>query len=77
MLWKEGANHPSRIASIIKETQNLSSSFVDFCVAFTRCSCNRVAHVLAKQVLGDNRLDEWQLAPTCVHHLLTSYCNPN
>ena len=76
-LWKEGANQRSRIASIIRETRELSSSFVDFSVTFTSRACNRVAHVLAKQVSGDNRLGEWQLAPTCVVHLLASYCNPD
>ena len=76
-LWKEGANQRSRIASIIRETRELSFSFVDFTVTFTSRSCNRVAHVLAKQVSGDNRLGEWQLAPTCVHHMVASDCNPD
>jgi len=49
-LWKEGANQRSRIASIIRETREISSSFVDFSVVSTCRSCNRVAHVLAKQV---------------------------
>ena len=49
-LWKEGANQRSRIASIIRETRELSSSLVDFFVTFTSRACNRVAHVLAKQV---------------------------
>ena len=76
-FWKEGANQRSRIGSIIRETRELSSSFVDFSVTFTSRACNRVAHVLAKQVSGDNRLGEWQLAPTCVVHLLASDCNPD
>ena len=75
-FWKEGANQRSRIASIIRETRELSFSLVDFSVTFTSRACNRVAHVLAKQVLGDNRLGEWQLAPTCVVHLLALDCNP-
>jgi len=58
-LWKEGANQRSRIASIIRQTRELSSSFVYFSVTFTSRACNRVAHVLAKQVSGDNRLGEW------------------
>jgi len=76
-LWKEGANQCSRIASIIRETRELSSSLVDFFVTFTSHACNRVAHVLAKQVSGDDRLGEWQLTPTCVVHLLASDCNPD
>ena len=76
-LWKEGANQRSQIASIIRETREISSSFVEFSVMFTSRSCNRVAHVLAKQVSSDNRLGEWQLAPTCVDHLVTSDCNPD
>jgi hypothetical protein len=75
-LWKEGADQCSRIASIIRETQEISSSFVYFSVVYTSRSCNGVAHVLVKQVSGDNRLGEWQLAPTCVDHLLASDCNP-
>ena len=76
-LWKEGANQRSRIASIIRETRELSSSFVNFYVTFTNRARNRVAHVLAKQVLCDNRLGEWQLAPTCVVHMLALDCNPD
>ena len=57
-LWKEGANQRSRIASIIRETRELSSSLVDFFVIFTSRACNRVALVLAKQVSGDDRLGE-------------------
>ena len=76
-LWKEGANQRSQIASIIRETREISSSFVEFSVMFTSRSCNRVAHVLAKQVSSDNKLGEWQLAPTCVDHLVTSDCNPD
>jgi len=38
---------------------------------------NQVAHVIAKQVSGDDRLGEWQLAPTCVVHMLASDCNPD
>lgn len=57
-LWKEGANQCSKIASIIRETRELSSSLVDFFVTFTSRACNRVAHVLAKQVSGDDRLGE-------------------
>jgi ribonuclease HI len=34
-LWKEGANKRSPIASIIRETREISSSFVDFSVMFT------------------------------------------
>ena len=76
-LWKEGANQRSRIASIIRETRELSSSLVDFFVIFTSRACNRVALVLAKQVSGDDRLGEWQLASTCVVHMLASDCNPD
>jgi hypothetical protein len=39
-LWKEGGNQRSRIASIIRETQDISSSFVEFFVLFTNRSCN-------------------------------------
>ena len=58
-LWKEGANQRSRIASIIRETRELRYSLVDFFVTFTSRACNRVAHVLAKQVSGDDRRGEY------------------
>jgi hypothetical protein len=54
LFWRlTGANQRSRIASIIRETREISSSFVDFFfVMFTSQSSNRVA-LLAKQVSGD------------------------
>lgn len=71
-LWEAGVNQRSRIAPIIRETGELSRCFTSF-----KCrSCNQVAHTLAKQVSGDNRMEEWQIAPSCVGHLITADYNP-
>ena len=64
--------HPS-----LEKQGNLVLVLLIFFVTFTSRACNRVAHVLAKQVSDDDRLGEWQLAPTCVVHMLASDCNPN
>jgi ribonuclease HI len=74
-LWNERDHQRSRIAPIIRETRAISSSFIDFSVAFVSRSCHSVAHTLAKQVLGVNRSEEWQSAPACVEHLIVSDCN--
>lgn len=61
-LWWEGDNQHSRISSVFRETQDISSSFAAF-------SLFCATHTLAKQASGDNRLGEWQSAPTCMAHL--------
>ena len=79
-LWSFGRREPISAQELHPSSENtreLSSSLVDFFVTFTSRACNRVAHVLAKQVSGDNRLGEWQLAPTRVVHMLASDCNPD
>ena len=77
-LWAAGMVQRSRIAQvIIRESRELSLCFSAFKLLYSSRSCNRVAYTLAKQVSGDNRMEEWQLAPSCVDHLITVDCNPD
>lgn len=76
-LWQEGSGQRSRIAPIIREAQDICSGFNRFVFSFISRSCNRVAHTLAKQVTGENRLGEWHVAPSCVEHLVIEDCNPS
>jgi ribonuclease HI len=74
-LWVQGGNQRSHVAPIIKEIIDLSSGFDEFTLMYASRSCNRVAHVLAKEVTDVDRLGEWQSNPTCIDHLLTEDCN--
>ncbi|CAD6260570.1 unnamed protein product [Miscanthus lutarioriparius] len=75
-LWASGDFQRSFLAPILKEIRDVSSGFLDFMLICTNRACNRVAHVLAKQVTDEIRLGEWQSAPTCIQRLLTEDCNP-
>lgn len=48
-FWEAGANQRLRVAPIIRETRDISSSFSAFTLLYSSRSCNRVAHTLAKQ----------------------------
>jgi ribonuclease HI len=76
-LWGAGVHQRSRIAPIIRETQDITMHFSEFKLLYASRCCNRVAHTLAKQVSGDTRLGEWQHAPSCVVDLLTVDCIPD
>jgi len=70
-----GSNQRSYIMPIIRDITELSLGFLEFSLLFAPRSCNRVAHVLAKQV-SEVRLGEWHITPTCIDHLVTEECNP-
>ena len=53
----------------------LSSLFYDFKFSFIGRTCNKVAHVLAKQVTSETQTGWWQFAPDCVSALVTADCN--
>lgn len=75
-LWTTDTDHRSRIGPVIREAREISLIFVDFKLFYSRRSCNRVAHTLAKQVSEDRRLVEWHETPTCVRNLITEDCSP-
>lgn len=75
-LWQAGTNQRSTISTILQEIRELSLLFHDFKLSFVSRDCNKVAHVLAKQVTGDTRAGWWTYAPAYVLDLLSSYCNP-
>jgi hypothetical protein len=74
-MWARGGNQRSHVVPIIRDIIELSSGFNAFTLMYASRSCNRVAHMLAKQVTDVDRLGEWQSAPTCIDHLLTEDCN--
>lgn len=65
-IWELMNLKRSHISPIIREIGVLSAAFIKFYLVYSNRSCNFVAHALAKQVLEDNRLGEWQLAPMCM-----------
>jgi hypothetical protein len=66
----------SCISPIIRDIRELIAAFLNFSLVYANRSCNQVAHVLAKQVLDENRMGEWQTAPAWIYHLLTRDRNP-
>ena len=49
--------------------------FQDFKISFISGTCNKVAHVLAKQVTSETQTGWWQFAPDCVSALMAADCN--
>jgi hypothetical protein len=70
-LWRKRESQRSLIDAILKEIdedclaiQEVSFSYV------SRSSCNKVAHVLAKQVLGSHPSETWHVTSACVYDLI-------
>ncbi|CAD6273370.1 unnamed protein product [Miscanthus lutarioriparius] len=76
VLWSRRTYKRSYLAAIFRDIEETSVNFIDFSLMYANRSCNRVAHMLAKQVTDDIRLGEWHSAPTCIDLLLTEDCNP-
>lgn len=74
-LWLNRCFQRSHVAPILEEMRDLSSNFTEFVLMFAPRTCNRIAHLLAKQVLGESRVDEWHEAPSCINNLLADDCN--
>jgi hypothetical protein len=45
-----------------EDIEETSVNFIDFSLMYASRSCNRVTHMLAKQVTDDIRLGEWHSA---------------
>ncbi|OEL21313.1 hypothetical protein BAE44_0017666, partial [Dichanthelium oligosanthes] len=76
-LWGKLETQRSAITSTLREIQDLSLLFSGFVFTYGSRTCNKVAHVLTKQVTSTSRTGVWQEAPNCVRDLLQSECNPH
>ncbi|CAL4887822.1 unnamed protein product [Urochloa decumbens] len=76
-LWSMKGGQRSAIMAILREIDDIRSSFEEFSLCFVSRVCNTVAHVLAKQVSSEHVLGEWLEAPSCVHNCLMAECNPS
>ena len=74
-LWSVGEKQRSSVVTIMKEIREFSSLFYEFKFSFISRTCNKVAHVLAKQVTSETQTGWWQFAPDCVSALVTADCN--
>ena len=61
----------SIIGHVLEEIVELSKGLLDFSFSFVNRVCNKVAHVLAKQVSDTHQLERWHVTPTCVDDLVT------
>jgi len=62
-----GEKQRSSVVTIMKEIRELSSLFYEFKFSFISRTCNKVAHVLAKQVTSETQV--------CVLALMAADCN--
>lgn len=75
-LWVAGNNQRSSVMSILSEIRDRRNLFQEFRFTFISRTCNKVAHVLAKQVTDNVQARWWRQAPACIFDLLSSDCNP-
>jgi ribonuclease HI len=64
--------HPSLLDPVLTEINELKLAFSEFVFKFVSRSCNKIAHVLAKQVTHTNQSEVWHETPTCVRDLMLS-----
>jgi ribonuclease HI len=69
-LWKKRDSQRSVVDPILKEIQDLELAFQEFSFVYVSRSCNKVAHVLAKQVSSTQRSEKWHVTPLCVADLM-------
>lgn len=74
-LWGKRETQRSAMYPILTEIKELSLLFIEFSFTFASRSCNKVAHVLTKQVTSTNRTSVWHESPDCARDNLESDCN--
>lgn len=75
-LWKKKEEQRSIADPVLKEIDGLRLAFHDFSVFHVKRECNKVAHVLAKQVSSTHQMEMWHVTPLCVLELVESEASP-
>lgn len=71
-LWKTKDTQRSVVDPLLKEIDALRLAFQDFSFSYVKRSCNKVAHILARQVSDAHRTEMWHVTPECVSELVLS-----
>ena len=71
-LWKKRDAQRSTLGPVLEEINALSLAFHSFSFSYVNRTCNKIAHVLAKQVSKTHRMEMWHVTPACVEELLIS-----
>lgn len=71
-LWNKRDGQRSALGPLLAEIDALSLAFHSFSFSYVSRNCNRVAHVLAKQVSKTHRSERWHVTPACVADTLIS-----
>jgi hypothetical protein len=69
-LWKKKETQRSVIDRILKEMEEISLAFQEFSFSFISRNCNKVAHLLARQVSSSHCWELWHVTPACVYDLI-------
>jgi len=69
-LWNKKAVQRSISDLITKEIDELCLASQDFSFSYVNRVCNKVAHSLAKQVLGLHCLETWHVTTACLYDLI-------
>lgn len=69
-LWQKKDDQRSVIDPVLREIDDLRLAFQDFSFTYISRSCNKVAHVLAKQVSSTHRTEMWHVTLACVLDLV-------
>ena len=75
-LWKMLRSQRSRVSLILQDIKSISTSFDEFAFVYANRTCNRAAHVCAREVSCEFRRVEWhQNPPNSLRNLLENDCN--
>jgi len=64
--------HVCTFDPFLKEIEELRLAFQEFSFSYVSRKCNKVAHILARQVSYSHRSEMWHVTPTCVYDLIVS-----
>lgn len=71
-LWKKKDVQRSSVDPVLREIDDLRLAFKGFSFSHVNRVCNKVAHVLAKQVSSTHRMEVWHVTPASVLELVLS-----
>lgn len=69
-LWMKRESQRSIIAGLLTEIQEVCRASQEFSISYISRSCNKIAHVLAKQVSSSHRTATWLETPSCVYDMI-------
>ena len=69
-LWKKEESQRSIVDPVLQEIDQRRLAFHEFSFSHVSRNCNKIAHLLAKQVTSTNRSERWHVTPAFASDLI-------